>query len=130
MTDADLRALLDAATPSKPGSRWHTNHGHVWWTGEAWRVLCDVPESLAQRHVAAARHEPDARLIAAAPDLAAEVLRLRAENARLREALTFYADRDGTGYSIDMRDYGLGMDVGPIIKDGGEIARAALGDAP
>ena len=44
----------------------------------------------------------------------------------LREALEFYADRSFTGYDIDIGDYGLSMKTGDIIKDEGDIARAAL----
>jgi hypothetical protein len=50
---------------------------------------------------------------------------LRAYVARLRLALEFYADRDFDGYAD--RDFdGLSMDIGHIIKDGGDIACAAL----
>lgn len=58
------------------------------------------------------------------------VARLEAENDRLRKALEFYADRDFDGYDITVTDYGLGTQTGVIIKDGGEIARAALEPKP
>ena len=51
---------------------------------------------------------------------------LRRENEGLRTALEFYADRNFNGYEIDISDYGLSMKTGAIIKDEGEIARAAL----
>lgn len=70
----------------------------------------------------------DARLIAIAPDLAQEVLDLRAEVARLREALEFYADKAFDGYDVSITDYGLSTELGEIIKDGGDRARAALGE--
>ena len=50
---------------------------------------------------------------------------LRAEVARLRLALEFYADRDFDGYADHDFD-GLSMDIGHIIEDGGDIACAAL----
>jgi len=45
--------------------------------------------------------------------------------AELERALTFYADPDMDGYDIHITDYGLSTQNGPIIKDGGAIARAA-----
>lgn len=50
----------------------------------------------------------------------------RAREARLREALEFYADRDLDGYDVHVTDYGMSTDNGRIIKDHGERARAAL----
>jgi hypothetical protein len=50
----------------------------------------------------------------------------KAELDRLREALAFYADKDGDGYDVAVTNYGLSTDVGPIIRDAGEIARAVL----
>jgi len=44
----------------------------------------------------------------------------------LVEALEFYADADGDGYQAYPAEYGLSMDLGDIIKDGGERARQAL----
>lgn len=44
----------------------------------------------------------------------------------LVEALEFYADADGDGYQAYPADYGLSMDLGDIIKDGGERASKAL----
>lgn len=46
--------------------------------------------------------------------------------AELVEALEFYADRQYNGYDIEVTDYGLSINGGPIIKDGGDKARAAL----
>ena len=45
---------------------------------------------------------------------------------KLVEALGFYADKDGDGYDAYPTNYGLSMDRGDIIKDGGELARQAL----
>lgn len=51
---------------------------------------------------------------------------LRAENQRLREALEFYADRDGDGYDAYSTNYGLSLEAGYILKDAGDTAREAL----
>ena len=51
---------------------------------------------------------------------------LTAENARLRAALAFYSDEHNCGYDVGVTNYGLSCDVGEIIRDGGNIARAAL----
>ena len=51
---------------------------------------------------------------------------LQAEVARLLAALEFYADREFDGYDVRVTDYGLSMDTGHIIKDGGDVAIAAL----
>jgi hypothetical protein len=55
---------------------------------------------------------------------------LSAENERLRKALEFYADRGFDGYDVDVTSYGISMEKGAIIKDGGDIARAALEPKP
>ena len=52
----------------------------------------------------------------------------RAELEALTEALEFYADRDYSGYDVEITDYGLSMTVGEIIKDAGDKARAALAE--
>lgn len=44
----------------------------------------------------------------------------------LVEALEFYADRQYDGYDVAVTDYGLSTEGGPIIKDAGDKARAAL----
>jgi hypothetical protein len=63
------------------------------------------------------------------PEDAARIAALEEANARLREALAFYADEGGDGYDACPTNYGLSMEVGKIIKDCGQIARAAL-EAP
>lgn len=67
----------------------------------------------------------DARLLAAKD---AEIAALKAENARLREALEWYADEDN--YTTD--ELGrvvehVHFSVGLVDSDAGERARAALG---
>lgn len=114
MTDADLKQLLTAATKGPWGSFFEIGHYSVW--------------SEDGRKVGTAIMGPDARLIALAPTLAQEVLALRAEVARLREALEFYADKAFDGYDVSITDYGLSTELGEIIKDGGDCARAALGE--
>jgi hypothetical protein len=54
----------------------------------------------------------------------AEAAEARAE--RLEAALRFYADERLDGYDVAVTDYGLSTEEGHIIRDGGEIARAAL----
>lgn len=54
---------------------------------------------------------------------------LCADPARLAEAvevLRFYADPTFNGYDVTIRDYGLSVDTGEIIKDNGDRARAFL----
>ena len=45
---------------------------------------------------------------------------------KLAEAMSFYADKNGDGYDVMVTNYGLSTDEGPIVQDGGDIARAAL----
>ena len=54
-------------------------------------------------------------------DQAAKIKRLRAENARLREALNFYGD-------ISKYPAPLTGGMGALWDDCGQIARAALGE--
>lgn len=54
-----------------------------------------------------------------------ELVRLRVENERLREALQFYADKDT--YTEKIRPHYLGdYEAKDIHSDEGEIARSAL----
>ena len=83
--------------------------------------LLDYPDSataglIEQRDDAIARAE------------AAEDAHLAAEDHAdvLAEALTFYADEAGDGYDVMVTNYGLSIDNGDIIKDDGQIAKAAL----
>ena len=97
-TDDELRALLAAATPGP----WE------WWTSNSFRRLSsnatrkdgDVMYGVAQRDgngdvvlPNGGWDGPDAKLIAAAPDLAAEVLRLREQVAA--QADWQHADKRG-----------------------------------
>lgn len=41
-------------------------------------------------------------------------------------ALEFYADKHGDGYDVMVTDYGLSLERGFIIRDGGELARSTL----
>lgn len=59
-------------------------------------------------------------------EAAAERLEAQPEVKALVEALEFYADADGDGYQAYPADYGLSMDLGDIIKDGGERAQQVL----
>jgi hypothetical protein len=110
MTDDELRAMIEAATPGP----WHVGKdpevsiacGYFVGGGGFARADMTGPGD---------KQGPNARLIAAAPDLAAEVLRLRA-------ALRYYAseslwDRDGGNDGMT-----------PMERDGGKRARAALED--
>ena len=77
----------------------------------------------------AAQEEAAARLEAQSTALTAAHEALDAQRERIAElegALEFYADRRFDGYDVNITDYGISMDTGPIIKDAGDIARAAL----
>ncbi len=52
--------------------------------------------------------------------------KLEARVKALTAALEFYADRGFDGYNVGIGDYGLSIEAGEIIKDGGDRARAAL----
>ena len=85
MADLDVRALLEGTTPGP-------------WATCQWNTSCVMPLLWANDElpvqdrgdfmVIYSTQEPDARLIAAAPALAARVLDLEAENERLLAALT------------------------------------------
>ena len=101
MTDDEIRAMLEGATPGpwRLGS-WGDN---VFGTGprDEWLTICRV-----KRDDAPLEESPDgadARLIAAAPDAFAEVLRLR---EALREAdlhLAYLDERQPTGTTPAIR---------------------------
>jgi hypothetical protein len=77
--------------------------------GVVWRVqACSVPLATA----------PEVRLVPAA------------RIAALEAALLFYSDPNGDGYDAMVTDYGLSQQLGPIIRDAGERARAALAVKP
>lgn len=88
MTDEELRAMLDAATPG-PWEATRKVHKSgtvsVRFSGENWADFARVWVRSSGCESANQEGEANARLIAAAPDLAAEVLRLRAELAALKE---------------------------------------------
>lgn len=115
----DLREMLDEATPGP------------WRPSKSYRALVsdspsgyDDAESVhayGGHMVCESVQEHNRRLIALAPDLAAEVLALREENAKLGEALAFYADENRHGLPSN-GPWGLGSD------DFGKRARAALSD--
>jgi hypothetical protein len=98
-TDDEVRALLDGTTPGK----WRVQTGYSWIAqGESEQVVWDVPQSTGLVLVAdtggknLSKHK-DARLIAAAPDLARALLasreRERAARAEEREACAKVADK-------------------------------------
>ena len=125
MTDDELRKLLADATPGP------------WRDGQEGNVRVYGPDGMAEHSGLIAnvfKGRANARLIAAAPDLAAEVLRLReteaalrAEVERLREALRDIA-RQRTTTELDAEgeagyaDFEVGYDACVAV------ARAALGD--
>ena len=114
MTDADLKQLLGESAEGPWVSLMGTDQYLIWSGGG--------------RQVGTAPISANARLIALAPTLAQETLDLRAKVARLRDALEFYADKAFDGYDVSITDYGLSTELGEIIKDGGDRARAALGE--
>lgn len=99
MTDEELRALLDAATKGP----WQVDLEYV---GD---VLGDTGKCVVCEWASS----PNARLIAAAPDLAAEVLRLRVALDDIR---------CGRGM--------FGLDPAEDLKWAMKTAGTALGDAP
>jgi uncharacterized coiled-coil protein SlyX len=62
-------------------------------------------------------------------DLADMQIKSEARIAQLEAALRFYADESLEGYDFSVIDYGLSVELGEIIKDGGAKARAALKEA-
>lgn len=114
---AAVMRLMDGVTQSLPGNMLHVNKGQVWKTGEAWRVIYDVPESLAQRHVAVFDSEKDARFFAAARDLVPALL---AE----RDALTARAEAAEAALKEGVEDAKLYQEIAEEIGgcgDGGCI---------
>lgn len=116
---SDLRKLLDEATPGP----WAVKRDKRTWgwvdvVGPSFSV--GGPTRATNLSVAdEAKRLTDARLIALAPDLAAALL-------KAEEALEFYGDKELDGYDVGVTNYGLSTEVGEIIKDGGERARATL----
>lgn len=64
--------------------------------------------------------------LAAMEDLRDDRDRLAADLKVAREALAFYADPTLDGYDVMVTNYGLSTEEGAIIRDKGDIARAAL----
>ena len=119
---SDLRKLLDECTEGPWAVRMcdidsdQCNYDQIL----ADASFMGVAELAAVNHFFLA-HEANARLIALAPDLAAALL-------KAEEALEFYGDKDLDGYDVGVTNYGLSTEVGKIIKDGGERARATLAE--
>ena len=89
MDDETLRAMLAAAPPGP----WRTMQSYAgpWWAGRTGPCGCQRPD--CDRGFTVVDDEHGAALAAAAPALAAEVLRLRERAAR--------ADSDASGYLAD-----------------------------
>ena len=113
----EIRRLLEAATPGP----WEAESSHDYLDGvttwrisglERWRGLTNA--------VTFGEDEGTARLVAAAPALAAEALKLHEENGRLRDALHHVVIETG-GYTFGTPSYH------PIFDDLHEVASAALG---
>jgi len=94
-----LRGLLERATKGD----WEVNPDQIIRSGETWigAFLCGISDRqpYAKGHEATA----NADLIALAPALAQEVLDLRAENERLREAIQVFIDAAPLG--LDDKPY-------------------------
>lgn len=73
LTDDEIRALLDGATPG-PWA-WDDRRGWAYLSGGGWIQFARVAVEVDDKPNA--EGQANARLIAAAPSLAAEVLRLR-----------------------------------------------------
>lgn len=118
----NLRAILDAATPGSWKTHLVDDTTIVSDAGVEVATTCD--SSNTQRadayNVEYERMEADARLIAMAPDLAAEVL-------RLREALRWIADRDNCTLLNEQLDRPTRLHV-ESAHDMNACARAALAE--
>lgn len=96
VTDEELRKLLAEATPgpwvitpdSDEGEPANLIEAHGYFIATTWGGYNSAPA--------------DTQLIAATPDLASEVLRLREENARLREDSPFICGAND-GYAAAMK---------------------------
>lgn len=137
MTDADLRALLDAATkgPWKTRRGFHDDEEEIYPAevdGKKRPAVGQWAEFAVVSRRPAAERKANARLIAAAPDLAAEVLRLRAESARLRDAVDYAKTRFGLirDECLTGQSYALGDRCYEHATLGLSKVFAALGDAP
>jgi len=99
MMDDELRRLLAAAPPGP----WRTMQSYAgpWWVGRTGPCGCQRPD--CDRGFTVVDDEHGAELAAAAPALAAAVLRLRAERDALRGIVVRLAGDDGM-YSDD---YGM-----------------------
>lgn len=147
MDNDTIRKLLDEATPG-PWSLYETRRRmitHV--SAGTWTDFASVCTRLVGDDEPDAEGVANARLIAAAPYLAAEVLRLRErllakddetirlaaiageEISKLKDALAFYADAHNYDTRFETRECGCCTDdFVPVTRDAGETARAALGD--
>lgn len=85
MNAEDLKKLLAEATPGP----WEAESGHVQQNGTLYWQVTDGADAIMQNQFCWTRGDAaaNAALVALAPDLAARVIELEAENARLREAL-------------------------------------------
>jgi hypothetical protein len=75
------------------------------------------------------REQQIRRLLDAAGSLPHEIY-LLARVAQLEEALTFYAREDAHSWSVWADSWDSGVSIGPVIEDGGDIARSALTTMP
>lgn len=91
-------------------------------------ALNDILASLPVAEVSRASVSPEA-LVEAVRNVIRERHAAQARIAALEEALRFYADPGLDGYDARAADYGLTVETGHIIKDGGAIARAALAES-
>lgn len=91
MDDETLRAMLAAAPPGP----WRTMQSYAgpWWVGRTGPCGCQRPD--CDRGFTVVDDEHGAELAAAAPALAAEVLRLRAERDVLRHERDEHAHKAG-----------------------------------
>jgi hypothetical protein len=96
MDNEELRDLLDKATDGP----WEAYEGLIWNVAypdleDSWRlgnVIAEVRAGTGWPRNKVHPQDANARLIAASPDLAAEVLTLRAEAERLKAALRPFAE--------------------------------------
>lgn len=110
--------------------QWHVN-GRGETTEYVRADLFDAVKAERDNYKALYEAERDDELLniarqAGYQDGAEERRKLEARVKALTAALEFYADRGFDGYNVGIGDYGLSIEAGEIIKDGGDRARAAL----
>jgi hypothetical protein len=123
LTDEQVRALLDGATPGP----WRLIDDPE--AGEPAQCIRAKGWDIATAWGGYSAAESDANLLCAAPDLARDLLDARAELARLRHEIQEASDPDFLFGAMDnVNDMGVGLD--DFAKAASRAIRAALSEAP